>query len=385
MPQHDVAIVGAGPAGMALALALHDAGRAPLLIDARRRGAARDDPRILALSHGSRQILERLGVWAQLRATPITTIHISQRGGFGRTLLSARDHHLPALGYVQEAGGLATALERAIEQRGLAWREVTRVTAATAGSNEATLSLNDEHGDSTLTAQLVAYAEGGIQAVQIDKDTVTHDYGQHAVLTTATASTPQRGIAYERFTPDGPLALLPYGDGYAVVFTAAPTVAAELGRLDDAAFLTRLQRQFGERLHFESATPRAVFPLVLRYRREAVASRQVWLGNSAQTLHPVAGQGFNLALRDIWELATVLRASDVTDSGALPLLRRYAAARRLDRGGAIGFTDALIRIFSNDNPLLRAVRGAGLFLLDVAPPARDFVARRMIFGARAWP
>jgi 2-octaprenyl-6-methoxyphenol hydroxylase len=115
-----------------------------------------------------------------------------------------------------------------------------------------------------------------------------------------------------------------------------------------------------------------------------MAARQVWVGNSAQTLHPVAGQGFNLALRDVWELAEVLSAADVTDPGAPEVLRRYAALRRLDRNGLIRFTDALIHVFSNDNVLLGAARGAGLMLLDLSPPLRGFLARRMIFGARAW-
>ena len=124
---------------------------------------------------------------------------------------------------------------------------------------------------------------------------------------------------------------------------------------------------------------------MLRVRTDPTGERSVFLGNAAQTLHPVAGQGFNLALRDVWSLAELLRQHEGADPGAAGLLRRYAAGRRLDRGGAVGFTDGLIRLFANDNPLLRLARGGGLALLDAVPPARDFVARRMMFGARALP
>ncbi len=381
MSDADVLIVGAGPAGMALALTLHGAGRRFLLVDARPAGAPRNDPRILALSHGSRQILERLHVWPRLKPTPIETIHVSQRGGFGRTLIHARDYDLPALGYVQDAAGLAHALEEAMTDQGIRWRSGARVAAIADDADDAQVRLAGPDGDEVVHARLVAYAEG---AVGNDKDTVTRDYGQHAVLSTVTVRENIAGTAFERFTPGGPLALLPYGKRHALVFACDKTTAAALAQVDDATFLDRLQHQFGGRLQFTSATARSTFPLMLRYRARPVAARQVWLGNSAQTLHPVAGQGFNLALRDIWELAEMLRSA-APDAGDAALLQRYAAKRRLDRAGAIGFTDALVRIFSNDHLLLRIARGTGLLMLDLAPPARDFLVRRMIFGARAWP
>jgi 2-octaprenyl-6-methoxyphenol hydroxylase len=153
--------------------------------------------------------------------------------------------------------------------------------------------------------------------------------------------------------------------------------------LDDAAFLALLQRRFGSRHHFTATGPRSAYPLGLRYRQHPVAQRQVWLGNAAQTLHPVAGQGFNLALRDIWELARTLRGAD--DPGAPDLLDAYARGRRLDRSGAIGFTDLLLDSFASDFPLLKHARGAGLLAMDMLPALRDFVAKRMIYGARAWP
>jgi 2-octaprenyl-6-methoxyphenol hydroxylase len=346
---------------MALALALHRHGIPAEIFDARERGAGKADRRILALSAGSRQILERLGAWHGIPATAIDTIHVSQRGRLGRTRIVAGDEGVPALGYVLAASDLAAVLDTAVAKAGIAYHENNKVGAG-----------------GTADFALTAWAEGTVA----DADAIVRDYGQHAVLCTAATHEPHRHVAWERFTPDGPLALLPFGNEYAVVYTCAAEQAPQLAALDDAGFLARLQAQFGTRLTFTAVGPRVGYALGLRYRRDIIADRQAWIGNAAQTLHPVAGQGFNLALRDIWELGRTL--ADAADPGDAVLLARYAAARRLDRRGTIGFTDSLVRTFSNDFPPLAHARGAGLLALDLLPPARSFVARRMMFGARAW-
>src|SRR5574338_74238 len=200
-------------------------------------------------------------------------------------------------------------------------------------------------------------------------------------------NTPASGhgnVAWERFTPAGPVALLPCDQRYAVVHTAPPQEAETLLALSDGAYLERLTEHFGGRVRFTAVSRRHRYPLGLRYRRDPVGARTVWLGNAAQTLHPVAGQGFNLALRDVWALAELLRRHG-GDPGDAALLTRYGAERRLDRLGTIGFTNSLVRLFSNDNPLLRHARGTGLLALDLFPPLRHFLAKRMMFGARAWP
>ncbi|MEW6512932.1 MAG: FAD-dependent monooxygenase [Pseudomonadota bacterium] len=355
-----VLIIGGGPAGMALALALHRGGVASRIVDARPRGASMHDARILALSHGSRLSLEMLEVWKDIPHTPITTIHVSHAGGLGRTLIRAEEENVPALGYVLAAGDLATALDKAISTSDIAYRDNTPAP---------------EQSD----AQLTVHAEGRIKDTE---EIRKRDYGQYAVICMAQAETPHRGIAWERFTPQGPVALLPCKDEYAVVLTCPAADIEHIAALSNADFLTLLQQRFGPRVILTSVSPRFVYPLGLRVRRSPVAGRAVWIGNAAQTLHPVAGQGFNLALRDIMELADTL--TDAVDPGDATLLARYATRRRLDRAGTIGLTDGLVRLFSNAiQPLLHA-RGAGLLALDLIPPARSFLARRMMFGARGW-
>ena len=201
-----------------------------------------------------------------------------------------------------------------------------------------------------------------------------------------TPATPHGNRAWERFTPDGPLALLPVGQDYSVVFTVPPEKAERLLALDDAEFLAALRTQFGTRLDFVHAGPRAAYPLALRVRKQLVQPRQVWIGNAAQTLHPVSGQGFNLGLRDAWELAEKLLdgLEQFPDAGHPTALAAYARGRQTDRRGSMAFTDGIVRLFSNDIPPLRLARGLGLLALDLAPPLRHFVAKRMIWGARAW-
>jgi 2-octaprenyl-6-methoxyphenol hydroxylase len=154
--------------------------------------------------------------------------------------------------------------------------------------------------------------------------------------------------------------------------------------MDDAMFLSALQQQFGARLRFTSTSPRARYPLALRLRNKLVANREVWIGNAAQTLHPVSGQGFNLGIRDAWELAGAILAPDKNDAGASELLEIYAQARTIDRQGSAAFTDGIVRVFSNNVAPLRVGRGLGLMLLDCCPAARRFIANRMTWGARGW-
>ena len=375
----DIAIIGAGPVGMALALALAGGPYSVMLIDSRRRGAWETDPRALALSHGSRQLLEHLGAWNAGAGTPIRSIHVSQRSGFGRTVIDADDNDLPALGYVMRYRELAATLDARIDPAHLL--NECALISLTTGGDAAEIRLAGDGAEHCVAAQLVVHAEGtpGNEA-----DVRVSDYRQHAVVAEVRPIPGHAHRAWERFTPDGPLALLPLGQDYSVVFSVPPDRARQLLALDESPFLAALRVQFGGRLDFVASGARASFPLALRVRRQVSASRQVWIGNAAQSLHPVSGQGFNLGLRDAWELAEALLGETGGDAGAARTLASYARGRRLDRQGSMAFTDGIVRLFSNDLAPLRCARGLGLQALDLVPPLRHFVARRMIWGARAW-
>lgn len=381
MPDYDVLIVGGGPVGAALALALRGGGLTVALLEARAPHAARGDPRPIALSHGSRLILERLGIWDELQpATPILRIHVSQQGGFGRLELSADEARLPALGYVVDYAALAPALAHRLETEGGCRLIRATVSALDGGAEAAIARFDGGAGPGQASARLLAVADGGaLPAAQVQ----TWDYRQSVVTTRVTCALPHRNVAYERFTPDGPLALLPMGDGLAVVWTTTPDHARLLCEQTEKAFLERLQAAFGGRLGtFNRAGACSSYPLALRTADRIAKSRMVALGNAAQTLHPVAGQGLNLGLRDAWELAGTIRGLAPAEIGAAAHLRAYGTRRRVDRRGGIFFTDALVRLFSNDIAPLRLARGLGLAALGAAPPLKDFLVRRMTFGAR---
>ena len=382
MPDYDVLIVGGGPVGAALAIALRGSGIALGLLEARGPEAAHTDPRPIALSHGSRLILERLGVWEELApVTPIVRIHVSQRGGFGRVVLEAAEARLPALGYVLDYARLARALARALDAGACHCLTGATVTALDSGPDAARVQFDAGHGTQHAAARLLAVADGGAMAAMAQVR--TRDYHQAAVTARVASSVAHRNVAYERFTPDGPLALLPSGAALALVWTTTPEHAQQLCALPEAGFLERLQHAFGNRLGaFTSVGARAWFPLALRVATRIAAPRMIALGNAAQTLHPVAGQGLNLGLRDAWELAAAIRDCGRDRIGGAALLESYAARRRLDRGGGVWFTDTLVRLFSNDIAPLKLARGLGLALLGAAPPAKNFMVRRMTFGAR---
>src|SRR5574343_891763 len=367
----DILIVGAGPVGMTLHLALAAGGQKSLLLDRRPHSALQADPRALALSHGARELLEQIQSWPTRAATPIETIHISQKDGFGRTLLDRADYQLPALGYVVRYRDLAAALAaRLAPDRLLAEAEILDIASDADG---ATVALRHAGQLRRLRCQLLVHAEGtpGDEAgVKVAA------YGQHAVICEVTPQAGHQRRAWERFTPDGPLALLPLDDEYSIVFTLPPAKADAVMTLHDTAFAAALQSQFGQRMRFTRPGPRSRFPLALRLRQTLVREREIWIGNTAQTLHPVSGQGFNLGIRDAWQLSEILLKNAFDRS----ILADYAASRRLDRRGSAFFTDQIVKAFSNDIGPLKLARGLGLFALDVFPPARHFVAKRMIWG-----
>jgi 2-octaprenyl-6-methoxyphenol hydroxylase len=382
--EHDLVIAGGGPVGAALAIILSRSGYDVLLLEARPELSTVSDDRTLAMSYGSRLILARLGAWDSIQpATPIHSIHVSQRGGFGRALLAAEDAGLPALGYVVGYARLQKALGEA-----LASSRATLAAGASVDDLEFSadrVAIRFRRGDQehSVRARLLVIADGGASLGKRAGATIkVRDYRQHAIVATVATSRPHGHRAFERFTADGPVALLPFEDRYGLVWTATPEAAGRFTEMSDKSFLEHLQTHFGDRAgRFLSVAARARFPLALRYADNPVLPRSVLLGNAAQALHPIAGQGFNLGLRDAWELADLLLHRDDGDPGSAACLAAYRSSRRPDRLGGIAVTDSLVRIFSNDFAPLRAARGAGLALLDIAPPVKRAFMQRMIFGA----
>lgn len=346
----DVLIRGAGPVGCALALALRGCGlRVALLDPSASLPSFRPAFRPLALSYASRLILERIGVWQKIAATPIERILVSQAGAFGRTRLDAADAGVPALGYVTEYAALVSALREAATDL------LTREDAA---------------------ARCIVHAEGA------PPDEIGKRYAQDAVVALVDTQPPAGTTAFERFTAEGPLALLPHGGRYAVIWSMRPERAVLLGNCAEDEFLVRFAAAAGPAAGRPvRAEARGVQALSLKVRSARVAGNEVYIGNAAQTLHPVAGQGLNLGLRDAWTLARLFQ-----EDGANPaMLTRFAAQRRIDAGATIRITDFLAAGFAGSNPLARAARGAALTALDIFPAPRRFFARRMIFGASALP
>lgn len=356
--------------GLATALALSLYGHQVKVFDAREPGAADSDPRAVALSHGSRLILERLGAWTAIAATPVQRIVVSQQGGFGRANIHAADYGIDALGHVVRVGALVGALHAKVAARGIEIRYGCGLPGSTRVAAGASVRADEE----VLTSSLLVRAEGspGADAAR------TRDYLQTALVTEALPREGHAGCAHERFTAEGPLALLPLESGMSIVWCMAPGRAAHMLALADEAFLSELgaaTRFCG--LHWEHATPRRGYPLLLVRRAADAHAREVALGNAAQALHPVAGQGLNLGLRDAFELSQALE--DGIDDVAI---ERYRRNRRVDRDAMVSLTDSYVNLFSNDLAPVRVGRGLGLAAVDVLPPLRASIARRMMFGLR---
>lgn len=373
----DIAICGAGPVGLALALLLVKRGTQAsriALIDAKPLEQANKDPRSLALSYGSTQILEEIGSWP-VASDPIHEIHVSRRGHFGRTMIDRGEYGVPALGYVTRYGALVTALAAAAKQTDIVMLRPVHVTSSMERDDAVELHCADR---TSITAALTVQAEGGVFSDQ-DAKSVRRDYEQTALIAHVTASAPIPHRAFERFTEEGPLALLPQDDGYALVWCVRPATASRLYALSDQAFLAELGAAFGTRLgRFTSATPRITYPLGLN-AHAAASQRTVAIGNAAQTLHPVAGQGLNLGLRDAAVLARMLAREPLPDN-----LLHFVKERQSDRRVTISVTDTLARIFASapDGALTQSALGVSLALVDAMPGAKRLLAEQMMFGRR---
>lgn len=382
--RYDVAIVGGGMVGASFALALRDTSLRVLLIEGVQPDSATQpsfDERTTALGNGSRQIFESLGAWAGMAAesAPIRSIHVSDAGRFGVARLDAKEQGIDAFGYVVANRVIGKVLWQALRAaKNIDVRVPAHVAAVTQDANGVTLEVRDDGKSELVSASLAVAADGAASVLRASAgiDAEVEDYDQVAIVVNAKTERPNNGEAFERFTASGPLAVLPTaGGGYTAVWAARPERAAELMALGDEAFCAELMRVFGWRAgRWTRVGKRHTYPLVLSRASQTVAGRIVLIGNAAQALHPVAGQGFNLGLRDAATLAEMIVA-DRQDVGGPELLEKFAAWRAEDRQGVTRFTDGLVKLFGDPRPGFGLVRNFGLLLFDLSPAAKRALSR----------
>lgn len=384
MNDFDIAICGAGPVGQVLALLLQKHGIAAqriALFDAKTSDQAEQDARTIALSYGSQQILQMAGCWP-VRATAIREIHVSRRGYFGRTLIRAEEHQVPALGQVACYGDIIRPMQAALAATEVQQFRPCLVENLEEADDHVRLNLYQPTTNTRFckSANIVVQAEGGTFSDQSQR-LQRHDYRQTALIAHVEFEQPRPGRAFERFTEQGPLALLPQDQGYALVWCVRPARAEQLMGLSDTNFIQALQQEFGQRMgKLRKLSARSAYPLGLNAQAQATA-RTVCIGNAAQTLHPVAGQGLNLGLRDAYTLAQCLGRQD---NAGQNVLQQFLQQRHTDRQLTIRLTDTLARIFAQDEhaPLTQSVLGLGLGMLDMIPPLKKVLAGHMMYGWR---
>lgn len=384
MKSVDIAIIGGGLVGASLALALQQGAQqrhwSIALIEPFAPGDSYQpsyDVRASALTYGSQQIYQRLGIWPQVaaRAEAIRDIHVSDKGHFAAARMSAAKENVPALGYVVENAWLGHCLWAALDSQVVHWHCPAQVERLQPNAQGYQLKLQD---GTELQAKLTILADGGRSNLreQLGIHAQVTPYAQTAIISTVSPELAHDGLAFERFTSIGPMALLPLPENRCVlIWTRPPAEAERLAALADEDFLAELQDCFGYRLGaFKQVGTRHLYPLSLVQSSEQVRRNLVVLGNSAHSLHPIAGQGYNLSLRDAMALAEHLLASQA-ELGDLATLQAYQTSQQQDQDLVIGFSDRSTRLFSNAQPLLVTGRNLGLLGLELCPPAKSFFTR----------
>jgi 2-octaprenyl-6-methoxyphenol hydroxylase len=396
MSQHDILICGGGLVGASLALALSQLDFDVALAEAVPFGTPEQpsfDERTTAISNGTQRIFNALGVWPLIErsATPIKRIHVSDKGRFGFSRINAQEQGLPQLGYVVVNRIMGEALWRRLGEERIKIYAPARVTAIKLEGDHQVVTLSTDA--QPVVARLVIAADGARSAVReaAGIGASTQDYNQTAIIANVACQKLHNNIAYERFTPEGPLAVLPLTDArVGLVWVLAPDAAAQVLQLSDVDFIARLQAAFGLRLgRFTQVGKRSSYPLALTQADAHIAERLAIIGNAAQGLHPIAGQGFNLGLRDAACLAEVLADARsggvVADPGSREILERYAAWRGEDRKGIIKLTDGLVRLFAGGIGPIKIARDIGMLLFDLSPQAKDYLAQLSLGAAGRIP
>ncbi|GAB3670389.1 2-octaprenyl-6-methoxyphenyl hydroxylase [Salinisphaera aquimarina] len=392
--EYDIAVVGGGLAGASLACALADSGLSIALIEAVPFDAPADAnmaARTTAIAWGTRALFERLDLWSAMArdAAPIKRLHVSQKASFGTVRVAADEYDLPALGYVLPNLAMIAALRARLAELEkvdvIAPARFQALRYPEGGEQvEITLTHAETEAPQTLSARLLIGADGAKSSVReaLGIGARVDDYHQRALITIVRPERPHDGCAFERFTPDGPVAVLPRSrDSCAVVWTLPTEAAERMCAIDDDAFTAALQEAFGQRLgQLTLDGPRGSYPLARVLCDRAVSTRAALIGNAGHSLHPAAAQGFNLAIRDALVLAAMLRerldADPDLDPGNADLLAAWAEARAPDQHRVANFTDAIVRVFSNRLPGLGGARAAGLVGLSLLPAIRHDMARR---------
>ena len=388
MPDYyDLVIVGGGLVGASLAVALRESNLQiaviePHVLDSPAQPSY--DERTVALTWSTRQIYHGIGIWQDIveaGAEPILDIHVSNRGHFGMTHLCCSDAETEALGYVVPTRVIGSVLEKSISTSdNITLLRPASAISVTSEAGHCEVLLDDNTTPKKLQAKLVVLADGGRSPVSKQFISRKKEYSQQALLCIVSSDRPHLGCAYERFTEEGPIALLPHSDQrYAVVWTSLPEQLESRLELTDEAFAESLQQRFGDRAGvLTNPSPRKAYPLSRSVIDEPVQDRMVIIGNAAHTVHPVAGQGFNLGMRDVACLGELLFSQTRTglDIGDPGTLQNYARSRRRDTFMVSQFTHGLLQIFSSDRKVVGLFRNLALAGIELAPPVKRFLLRR---------
>jgi len=383
----DVVIAGGGMVGASLAVALSKLPLRTGLIEAFPFEASEQpayDDRAIALSYGSAQILKGMGVWPEVEpvTTAIKSIHVSDRGHFGATRLNATQQKVAALGYLIQSRDYGAVLQAAMSASQVKVIQPAQLTSITETPEAMRLSVQVDGQSQAFDTRLLVACDGAGSAVRemAGISATTHDYQQYAIVANISTEKPHQHQAFERFTEQGPIALLPMSENRcSLVWTLTAENYESILALDDADFLKALGQAFGYRLgRFTRTGKRSAFALKLTEANSVIANRVAVIGNAAHALHPVAGQGLNLALRDTADLAECLAEASRTeqDVGSASVLNKYASLRKADTSRTIRYTDSLVKVFSNDQFALGHARAAGLMMVDRLPPLRQLLARQ---------